>query len=157
MITVEERVEIAVPRAAAFAYYAEYANIQDWDPGVDKSTKLTPGPLRVGDRYDVVSLFLGRRLPMVYEVVVLEAPQRVVLRGQGGTGVAVDDIRFDAKDDVTTVITWQLRLELSGLNRLAAPLLKPFVQRLGREAMGGIRTSAAQGLPLRTAVTARVA
>jgi carbon monoxide dehydrogenase subunit G len=149
MVSIEEQVEIPVPLAQAFAYYAEYAHIQDWDPGVASSTKLTPGPLRPGDRYDVVSIFMGRKLPMTYEVESVDAPHRVVLRGTSATGVALDDIRFAAKDAHTTVITWGLELKLGGLGRLGEPFLQPVLRRLGREAMRGIRESAARGQPLR--------
>jgi len=150
MVSIEERVLIPVPLAQAFAYYAEYAHIQDWDPGVASSKKLTPGLLKRGDRYDVVSVFLGRRLPMTYEVVSVDAPQRVVLRGVSASGVAVDDIRFAARDAGTTEITWGLQLTLTGLGRFGEPLLKPVLRRLGREAMRGIRDSAARGQPLRS-------
>jgi dehydrogenase/reductase SDR family protein 12 len=154
MVAIEERVEIPVPLAVAFAYYAEYAHIQEWDPGVASCVKQTPGPLRPGDRYDVVSLFFGRKLPMNYQVVSVDAPHRVVLRGTSETGVVLDDIRFTAKDAGTTVITWGLELKLSGLGRLGEPLLKPLLQRLGKEAMRGIRESAARGQPARAAAAA---
>jgi len=146
MVFIEERVEIRVPLEVAFAYYAEYAHIQDWDPGVASSVKTTPGPLRQGDRYDVVSRFFGRKLPMTYEVVSVAAPHRVVLRGTSASGLALDDIRFTAIDASTTAITWGLEFTPSGLGRLGEPLLKPMLRRLGRESMRGIRESAARGL-----------
>lgn len=149
MVSIEERVVISIPLAQAFAYYAEYAHIADWDPGVATSRKLTAGPLKQGDRYDVVSLFFGRKLPMTYEVVSVEAPTRIVLRGVSATGVAVDDIRFAAVDATTTAVTWGLQLKLGGLGRLGEPFLKPMIRRLGQEAMRGIRESAARGQPMR--------
>ncbi len=151
MVSIEERVVIPVPLAPAFAYYAEYAHIAEWDPGVERSRKRTSGPLKAGDRYDVVSLFLGQKLPMTYEVINLDAPRQIVLRGVSATGVAVDDIRFRAIDATTTEITWGLTLTLSGLGRFGEPFMKPLLTRLGRATMRGLQASAAQGLPLRVA------
>lgn len=151
MVSIEERVVIKVPLAPAFAYYAEYDHIAAWDPGVERSRKLRPGPLTQGDRYDVVSLFFGQKLPMTYEVTRLDAPRQIVLRGESSTGVAVDDIRFRAIDATTTEITWGLTLTLLGLSRLGEPFMKPLLTRLGRATMGGIRASAARGQPLRAA------
>ena len=142
MVSIAERVVIQVPLAQAFAYYAEYAHIADWDPGVATSRKLTTGPLKQGDRYDVVSLFLGRKLPMTYEVVSVEAPTRIVLRGTSATGVAVDDIRFSAIDATTTAITYDT--EVSDSDGMAT--LGTNADRLTCITPGLYRVTAAQHL-----------
>jgi hypothetical protein len=88
---------------------------------------------------------------MTYEVIGLDAPRRVVLRGASATGVAIDDIRFVVVDARTTEITWGLTFTLSGLGRLGEPLMKPLLKRLGRTTMQALQASAVQGLPLRVA------
>jgi hypothetical protein len=148
MVSIQERIQIPIPLDTAFAYYAEFQNTAEWDPGVASSRKLTPGPLQAGDRYDVMSLFAGRKLPMTYEVISVDAPNRVTLRGVSSTGVALDDIRFEAVGEHSTRITWRLEFTLRGLAVLTEPFLKPLLNRLGKSAMRGIRESATRGLPL---------
>jgi hypothetical protein len=36
--------ELAGPVAEAFAYLADFDNAKEWDPGVERSTRLTPPP-----------------------------------------------------------------------------------------------------------------
>jgi carbon monoxide dehydrogenase subunit G len=89
---------------------------------------------------DVV--FGGRTLPMTYEVTAWDPPNRVVLRGEGSTVTAVDDIRFEAID-AGTRIRYSADLRLKGLLKLAEPFLKGRFDRTGREAMAGMRRALA--------------
>ncbi len=149
MVSIQEQIEIPVPLKQAFAYYAEFAHVAEWDPGVASSRKHIPGPLRAGDAYDVMSLFAGRKLPMSYQVTSLDAPNRVTLRGESSTGVAFDDIRFESIGEHSTRIIWRLEFKLRGIAVLSEPFLKPLLTRLGKAAMRGIKESAERGLPLK--------
>lgn len=150
MLSIERNTTIRVPLDVAFSYFAEFAHTAAWDPGVVSSRKLTDGPLEPGDRYDVVARFGGRKLPMAYEVLSVDAPKRVVLRGKSSTSSVVDDIRFEPVDGGTQ-ITWRLDLTMRGPAKLAEPVLAPLLRRLARQAMEGIERAAWDGLPQQAA------
>lgn len=125
------------PLDEVFAYVADFATTAEYDPGVARAERLDEGPVGRGARYAVDAVFLGRTLPMEYRIVEFEPPHRVVLEGVGSTSTARDDIRFETVGGRTR-ITWTLDLRLRGLNRLATPLLGPFLRRLGRQALDGL-------------------
>jgi len=148
MANVEGTAHIATPLREAFSYFAEFANIAEWDPGVISSTKRGSGPLVVGDTYDVVSRFAGRSIPMIYEVTMLDAPNRICLRGISESGQADDDIRFESVAEGTK-ITWRLNFAPRGIAHLARPVLGVLLRKLARATMDGMREAALAEAPMR--------
>ena len=137
MTRIREVRETDRPIDEVFAYVADFASTAEYDPGVARAQRLDDGPVGTGARYAVDALFLGRTLPMQYRIVEFDPPHRVVLEGVSSTSTARDDIRFDTVG-AKTRIRWTLDLQLRGLNRLATPLLGPFLRRLGRKALDGL-------------------
>lgn len=148
MLSVQRSTTIDLPLDVAFDYFADFANTASWDPGVVQSTQQGRGPLAAGVRYTILARFGGRKLPMVYEVLSVDAPHRIVLEGRSATSTARDDIRFEDVDG-RTKITWRLEVSLLGLAALAEPVIKPLVDRLAKDAIDGIETAAWEGLPQR--------
>lgn len=138
MPLLRETLEVARPLDDVFAFVGDFANTKDWDPGVEDARKVTDGPIRVGTRYEVDVVFNGRKLPMTYDVEVWEPPHRVVLRGDGKTIRAVDDIRFEATAG-GTLIRYSADLRLKGLLSLLEPLMKKRFAHTGEAAMDGMR------------------
>ena len=89
MTTIRERIDTTLPIDAAFAYVADFANSQEWDPGVGDSERIGAGPVGVGSRYRLGVRMGGRVAPMEYRIASFEPPRRVVLVGPG-SGVAAD-------------------------------------------------------------------
>ena len=81
MTTLRERIETPLPIDEAFAYVADFANSQEWDPGVATAERLDTGPVGVGSRYRLGVRMGGRVAPMEYRISVFEPPTRVVLTG----------------------------------------------------------------------------
>lgn len=140
MALLQETLEVARPLDEVFAFVGDFANTKDWDPGVSDSRKVTEGPVGVGTRYAVDVLFNGRTLPMTYEVTTWDPPNRVVLRGEGSTVTAVDDIRFEATERGTRV-RYSADLRLKGLLKLAEPFMKGRFEKTGKDAIAGMRRS----------------
>ena len=128
---------IARPVGEVFAYTADFANIQEWDPGVTSSHRIGAGPVGEGARFDLVAKFGSSELPMIYEITRYEPDERVVLVGRGKTIEAVDDIRFEPRDGGTHV---DYTADLTFLNwfRFVAPLLSPVMKRVGTRALDGL-------------------
>ncbi len=138
MPLLKETLEVDRPLEDVFAFVGDFVNTKEWDPGVADASTITEGPVRGGTRYRVDVIFGGRRLPMTYEVTTWDPPNRVVLRGEGSTVTAVDDIRFEPTQ-AGTRIRYSADLRLKGLLKLAEPFLKGRFDETGRKAMEGMR------------------
>lgn len=133
-----DAIDLPLPIEEAFDYLADFSRTAEWDPGVAAAVRLTPGAVRLGSRFRVLVSFLGRRLPFEYEITEFERPSHLVLRGGEAALSSVDEITFVARPGGTR-ITYEARLELSGIRRLADPLLDALFQRIGRLAVRGLR------------------
>lgn len=145
MTQVKEELEVARPLQEVFDFVGDFANTKDWDPGVADARQVTAGPIGIGTRYEVDVLFNGRKLPMTYEVTEWDPPSRVVLKGEGSTVRALDEIRFEATATGTR-IHYLADLRLKGVLSLAEPLLKGRFEEIGRKAMAGMKR-AVEALP----------
>ena len=120
-----------------FAYAADFSNIEDWDPGVKKSTKVGDAPVEVGTRFEIDVRFGSKTLPMTYKVTVYEPPHRVVLVGHGETLDAVDEIRFSSQDG-RTVIDYTADLEFRNSLRYLVPVMGSKLRKVGDQALDGL-------------------
>ena len=133
-----DAIDLPVPIEQAFDYLADFSRTAEWDPGVVEAERLTSGRLGCGSRFRVVVSFLGRRIPLEYEITEYARPSRLVLVGGDDTLRSVDEITFVARPGGTRV-TYEARLELAGLRRLADPVMQVLFQHIGRLAVRGLR------------------
>jgi hypothetical protein len=122
----------------AFDYLAEFSRAVEWDPNVKEGSSLTPGPIGRGSAFRIVSSFLGRPVPLEYQVTSFEPPRRVVLEADNFAIRSVDEITFEPSSAGSRV-TYHADLRLKGLLRLADPLLALAFRRLGDRAASGLR------------------
>jgi carbon monoxide dehydrogenase subunit G len=142
MPTIRETITTSLPADEAFAFVADFANAPVWDPGTATSHRLDDGPVGVGSRYRL-EVRMGRRLaPMTYRIVEHEPSRRVVLRGEGSSVRATDEISFD-ETPIGTRIEYVADIHLSGLLRLAEPLLGGAFRKIGRQARDGMQRALA--------------
>ena len=154
MAVLRERIETPLGIDEAFAFVADFANAQRWDPGVASSVRLDDGPLGVGARYRLGIRMGGRVAPMEYEITTFERPRRVVLEGRGSGVRAIDDISF-TQTSAGTRIDYVADIRLQGLLRLLAPLAGGALRRIGENARDGMqRTLEDLARRARTSVTA---
>jgi carbon monoxide dehydrogenase subunit G len=142
MTRLHERIETTLPIEAAFDYVAEFANAQEWDPGVAAARRIDAGPVAVGAHYKLGVLMGGRIVPMDYRITELDRPRRVVLVGAGANVDAVDDIRFERAGG-GTVIDYTADIRLGGLLRFAQPFLGGPFAKIGRDAASGMERALA--------------
>ncbi len=127
-----------MPREQAFAVLSHFDRVAEWDPGIDEATMLTPEPVRQGSRFALRARFLGRSLPLEYEIIDFEPDTRLVLRAENPFVRSVDTISFETRPG-TTEVTYDAHLEPKGLARLAAPVLAFAFSRIGDRAATGLR------------------
>ena len=137
MPIVHETVETDLNQEAAFDYVANFETIEEWDPGVVSSRKLTDGPLAVGSEYEVVVQYGGGPQTIVYTVTEVERPRVVVLEGSNDRTQAVDRITFSATE-TGAVVDYEADIRLKGVFKLATPFLGKLFDQIGEGARAGL-------------------
>lgn len=138
MTRLHEIIETPLPVEDAFAFIADFANSQHWDPGVATSERIDDGPVGLGARYRLGVRMRGRVAPMEYRITAFEAPSRVVLTGEGSGVSAVDEIRFEPIDSGTR-IDYTADIRLGGWMRLIQPLAGGTFEKIAKDALGGMQ------------------
>ncbi len=126
----------------AFDSLADFTTVADWDPGVERATRVDHGELGVGSAFDVDVALAGRAVNFRYEITEFERPRRVVLRAERWPFVSRDTITVAAADGGSTV-TYDAELRLRGVLRLLDPLLARAFRRVGDRAAAGLRSHVA--------------
>ena len=143
MTRLQETIEVPRPIDDVFHYTGNFANIEQWDPGVSESSKLTPGPVGVGSMFRVTVRFGPSTTPMEYTVTAYEPPYRIVLEGTGGAIKSVDDIRF-TPTETGTRIDYMADIALSGIAGRIEPIMGPVLERVGKKTVAGLRSALCQ-------------
>ncbi len=138
MTRLHETIQTTLPIADAFAFVADFANAQHWDPGVASSERIDPGPVDLGARYRLGVRLAGRVAPMEYRITTYEPTSRVVLTGSGSNVTAVDDIRFE-KVGTGTRIEYTADITLGGWMRVIQPFAGGAFERLAKAALAGMQ------------------
>ena len=138
MTTLRERIDTTLPIDETFAYVADFANSETWDPGVATATRLGAGEVGLGSRFRLGVRLGGRVAPMDYRISVFEPSTRVVLVGSGSGVSAVDEIRFERIDGGTR-IDYTADIRLGGWMRLLQPFLGRAFATLARKAVDGMQ------------------
>jgi carbon monoxide dehydrogenase subunit G len=138
MTRLRETIDTALPIDESFAFIADFANSQHWDPGVATSERIDTGPVGLGARYRLGVRMRGKVAPMEYRITTFEPPHRVVLTGSGSNVSAVDEIRFEPTA-TGTHIDYTADINLTGWMRLATPLAGGALEKIGKDALGGMK------------------
>ena len=138
MTRLSETIDTTLPIEAAFAYLADFANSQEWDPGVATAERIGIEPVGVGSKYQLGVRVGNRVRPMEYTVSTFDPPRRVVLVGSGSGVSAVDTIEF-ARTTTGTRVDYTADINLLGVMRLVQPFIGGTFAKIARDAAGGIR------------------
>lgn len=138
----QKTVTVDKPLNAVFGYLSDFTTTTEWDPGTVVTVKHD-GDGEVGTTYLNTSTFLGRQTQLTYTVREFAPGERVRLRGENKTIIAIDTMTFRSTD-VGTEVTYTAEFTFKGPARLLAPLLRPAFERLGTKAQTGMRTALSQ-------------
>lgn len=140
-LVVERRIRVARSAADCFAYLADFSTCEQWDAGVDRARKLTPGAPAVGSEFDLQLRVLGRRVPMRYRLTALDPNRELVLKGQGDGFAVLDRIGFLAMGEQQTEIHYRADMDLGAIPALVRPLAQAWCERIGTVAMQGLQSA----------------
>jgi hypothetical protein len=121
----------------AFAYLADFSTTQEWDPGVVRARRNDSGPVTNGSTFEVEASFMGRTVPLTYEIIDLRADELVTLKAENGSVVSLDTLTF-ASTDSGTDVTYEAELTGKGMLRWANPLLQRLFNKIGKAAEAGL-------------------
>jgi dehydrogenase/reductase SDR family member 12 len=142
MARITEHVEAPVTPEMAFDHLADFTTTADWDPGIAAAERLDDGPIGLGSRFQVRSRIGLVTVPLVYEITRYERPDRLVLSTIGPVHRGEDDVRFEARADGGTAVTWRAMFAVRGpIGRLLDPGLAVGFRRVGKAAVAGLERS----------------
>lgn len=144
MPVVHEIIETSLSPQDTFAFIADFANSEVWDPGTVSSKPINGTSVGAGSSYDLVVKVGSNSAPMVYTIETYEPDSRVVLRGEGKTVIARDDIRFEPTADGGTRVDYTADIQLKGWMRLLTPFLGGAFKKLGDDARTGMTAALAE-------------
>jgi hypothetical protein len=122
-----------------FDYMAEFANITEWDPTAAEARRLdADGDPGLGSRFFVGVHWLGRDLPLTYEVTEFDRPRRMVVRAENSTSVSEDTVTVEPTATGARLV-YDAEVRLKGAARVFDPLFGLAFGRLGDNAAAGLR------------------
>lgn len=113
-----------------FDFLADFRNVAQWDPSMRRAELLSGTPGRPGARYLLVMQAMGREIELEYEAIEVQRPGRFVLRSETSSAELTDTVTV-AKDGA---VTYDAKLELRGLRKIADPLASMVLTRSGEKA-----------------------
>jgi uncharacterized protein YndB with AHSA1/START domain len=139
MSTVIERtVTTTSPPEKVFAYLVDFRNAQEWDSGT-KTCERVSGDGGPGTVYRNVSEFMGNTVELEYTAETVEQPTFVIV-GHNHTTTSHDTITVTPHGSGSTVV-YRAEFTFTGVARLAGPLMKPMLDRLGDKTAEQLKTS----------------
>lgn len=132
-------IDVKADPEMAFALLADFSNAAAWDPATLAARRIDgDGPVGVGSRFELDMKILGRENAIEYEITEIEAPRRVVLRGENSGSVAIDEITVEPHAGGSRV-TYEAVVSMKGAYKLSAPLFAPVFKRMGDGARDRMR------------------
>jgi carbon monoxide dehydrogenase subunit G len=120
MASFENTVTIRRPVQDVFTFLADFENVPKWNHAIVETTKVSPGPVRVGTTYRQTRS-APSRTEEAFEVTVYEPTRRLDVRGGLGPFTARVSYLLEPTGSGTR-LTNAVDLESSGLLTLVAPL-----------------------------------
>jgi uncharacterized protein YndB with AHSA1/START domain len=128
------------PPEEVFAYLADFRSVAEWDPSVRSAVHVNGGdPIRVGAIFRVTVKTALSETVLDYETIELKPPDRIVLRAETNTMVSLDTITIREDGRGGAAVTYDAKIDLKGVLKLADPLLELAFRRLGNNARDGLR------------------
>ncbi|MBB5186581.1 MULTISPECIES: SDR family NAD(P)-dependent oxidoreductase [Zhongshania] len=138
--TLDERITVKRKLADCFAYLRDFSTIEQWDPSVLSAHKITAGSVIIGSQYQLELKMPGaQHIAMHYTQLAIKEQELLVLEGHGTNFTALDTLHFKALNANTTEIHYRAELNFEGLSSPAYLLLKPILNRIGKNAARGLK------------------
>ncbi|MEO9138185.1 MAG: SRPBCC family protein [Jatrophihabitans sp.] len=129
MTSVERTFTVDAAPNHVIEYLKDFGNAPEWDPGTQSCDRIDEGPIAVGSSWHNVSKILGKSTDLTYTLDSL-TDDTIVLVGKNDTATSTDTITVRAAG-AGSEITYHVDLDMHGIAKLAAPVMKIEFERLG--------------------------
>ncbi len=129
MATVRASTEIQVPVSDVFAFVSNVENIPKWQSEVVTSKVVTPGPTRLGTKYEEVINLLGKKVPTLCEVTEFQPTRRITFRSTSSSIVSYVGAFSLEPDGRATKLSVEAQFTLNGFWKLIDPLFRMEVRK----------------------------
>lgn len=117
-------------REQTFDYLADFRNVAEWDPSMQRADLVSGTAGQAGAAYRLVMTMAGKPVELTYTATEVQRPERFVMRCETDSIVSVDTISV-APD---AAVTYSAALELRGARKLADPLAQVGLTRASEKA-----------------------
>jgi hypothetical protein len=140
MASYTDTVSSTRPVDEVFAYLADFRSVAEWDPSVRSAIHVNgDDPIKLGAIFRVTVKTALSNLVLDYKTIELERPNRIVLRAENNSMVSLDTITIRDDGRGGAALTYDAKIDLKGVRKLADPLLQLAFKRLGDKARDGLR------------------
>ena len=131
MTTLERTVTTTAAPEVVFPWLVDFRNATAWDSGTVTCERVS-GDGGPGTVYRNVSRFMGNEVELEYTTDTVDRP-RFVIVGRNDTTTSHDTVTVEPGPDGGSTVTYRAEFTFSGLAKIATPLLKPFLEKLGND------------------------
>lgn len=131
MTTVERTITTTASPEVVFPYLVDFRNATEWDAGTVSCERVS-GDGGPGTVYKNVSKFMGNEVELEYTTDTVQEPRFVII-GRNDSTTSHDEITVLPAEGGGSTVVYHAEFTFSGLSKIAAPLLKPFLDKLGND------------------------
>lgn len=134
-MNIQEAQIIPVDQDQLFAYLSDVSKRIDYIPMLEDLILLDEPPIKLGSRYIEVANIAGRQLKTTYQVVELQAPERIKVKTIKSVFPIEASLQLEERSGAT-LLTLELNFSLSGIYKLGAPVVRGIVQQQAKDILG---------------------
>jgi uncharacterized protein YndB with AHSA1/START domain len=131
-------VEIARPVEVVFDAVADQRNEPSYNPQMTASTKMTPGPIGVGTRFEATVISRDTPQPVTIQYTGFERPHRIASHSVMKGATVHGHVQCD-RIPAGTRFSWDWTVTLTGPARFAGPLVGLIGRRQERTIWAGLK------------------
>lgn len=135
---IQEAQIIPVEQNQLFAYLSDVTQRTAYIPMLEDLILLDEPPIRPGSRYIEVANIAGRQLKTTYQVVELQAPERIKVKTIKSVFPIEASLQLKERSGAT-LLTLELNFSLSGIYKLGAPVVRGIVQQQAKDILGRLK------------------
>jgi ribosome-associated toxin RatA of RatAB toxin-antitoxin module len=134
-MNIQEAQIIPVDQDQLFTYLSDVSKRIDYIPMLEDLILLDEPPIKLGSRYIEVANIAGRQLKTTYQVVELQAPERIKVKTIKSVFPIEASLQLEERSGAT-LLTLELNFSLSGIYKLGAPVVRGIVQQQAKDILG---------------------
>jgi len=145
MIAISESTQVDVPAAELWGVVEDYAFDVRWRRGIVEMTPNPPGPPAIGSKIHEVTRTAGRTYVTDTIVESVGPDYQYRFSGSGDSGRVSGGRTVIAITDGSAEFTYDVELGLSGVLRLAKPLVRTMMRRTLRRDLAALKVLIERG------------